>query len=105
MTLALINRDRETRIFTIHRIVQTQFKYFVSLEQKQKSFDDATHLLYNLFPKENETSGQLYDLWKVCNQFLPHVLYLKDCFNEEKQASKSFKASWKFCELLANCQK
>lgn len=86
-------------------MVQTQFKYFLSLEQRQKSFNSTVALVYDVFPKASGARGQLYDEWELCNKYLQHVLNLKDCFEQEIKASKAFRAPQQFCELLAHCQR
>ncbi|KAI9842890.1 MAG: hypothetical protein M1837_006722 [Sclerophora amabilis] len=86
-------------------MVQTQFKSFLSLEQRQKSFNSTVTLIYDVFPKEDTAKGQLYDAWDTCNRYLQHVLNLKDCFMEEMQMSKTFKAPLQFCELVVRCQR
>ncbi|KAH0553214.1 hypothetical protein GP486_006614, partial [Trichoglossum hirsutum] len=105
ITLALIKRDRDTRVLSIHRMVQTQFKHFLSLEQRQKVFNNTVALVYGVFPREDTAKGQLYEVWETCNRYLQHVLNLKDCFMEEVKMSKNFKALWQFCDLLAQCQR
>ncbi|KAF1961988.1 hypothetical protein CC80DRAFT_522601 [Byssothecium circinans] len=105
LTLALVKRNRDEGVFSIHRMVQTQFKFHLSAEGRQKALDDAVALVYEVFPKENDAEGQQYDQWAECNRYLQHVINLKDCFKEEKKLCKTFKASWKFCELLKECQR
>ncbi|KAH8703633.1 pfs domain-containing protein [Talaromyces proteolyticus] len=105
ITMNLIKKDRDTRILSIHRIVQTQFKYFLSLEQRQKTFDATVSLVYNVLPKPDTSKGQLYEEWEIYNQYLPHVLNLKNCFSEEIERTNVFKASWEFCELLIQFQR
>ena len=103
--LALIKRNRDTRVLSIHRVVQMQFKYFLSREQREKSFNSTVTLVHIIFPKEDAAKGQMYDEWGTCNQYLQHVLNLKDCFMEERKLSNNFKAPLQFCELLARCQR
>lgn len=103
--LALIKRERNTHTITIHRIVQTQLKQFLSQEDRQRHFNNAVMLLHDSFPKEDLSKGQLYDRWDLCNRYLQHVLNLRDCFVEEAKASEKFKAPWEFCSLLSNCQR
>ncbi|OBT61237.1 hypothetical protein VE03_09669 [Pseudogymnoascus sp. 23342-1-I1] len=105
LTFALIKRNRVTRVFSTHRMVQKQFRYFLSPEQQQKAFDNAVALVYHAFPKQDDQKAQLYEQWVQCNYYLQHVLNLKDCFKEMRKLSKDFKASWKFCELLKECQR
>lgn len=90
---------------SVHRIVQTQFRYFLSLEQRQQSFNDAVEVVFNVLPMNEGESGQLYEVWELCNKYTQHILHLRDCFLEQKNASKTFKATWKFCGLLNFAQR
>ncbi|KAF2963290.1 hypothetical protein GQX73_g10280 [Xylaria multiplex] len=105
LKLALIKRDRDMRILSIHRVVQAQFKGFLSTQQRWNNFYRTVDLVRHVFPRENTTAGQLYDVWEACNTYAPHVINLKDCFNEEHAGanSKTLKVTSSFCELLADC--
>lgn len=93
LTLGLIKRDRDTGVFSCHRMVQTQFRNYFSLEDRQKAFDHAAALVYHAFPKQSDATNmnQLYQKWSECNRCLPHVLSLKEIFKEERENTKSFK--------------
>ncbi|PNP48425.1 hypothetical protein TGAMA5MH_00463 [Trichoderma gamsii] len=107
LTLALMKWDQDARIISCHRMVQTQFRSFLSPEERQQAFDNAVVLVYNAFPKQSDATNknQFYHQWTQCNRCLQHVLCLKDNFKEERKHSKSFKASSLFCELLKDCQR
>ncbi|GFF21642.1 hypothetical protein ATEIFO6365_0015021400 [Aspergillus terreus] len=107
LTLALIKRDKDARVFSCHRMVQTQFRYFLSLDERQQAFANATALVHRAFPKQSDgtNQNQLYQEWTQCNSFLQHVLSLVDKFKEERKAAKNFKASSLFCDLLKDCQR
>ncbi|KAL3952370.1 hypothetical protein ACCO45_012313 [Purpureocillium lilacinum] len=105
ITLALVKKNRNTKVLSVHRMVQTQFKHFLSVEERQKNFNDTVALVYNVFPREDVAKGQLYDAWETCNKYLQHVLNLRDCFTEEKTLSASFRATGQFCDLLIQCQR
>ncbi|OAQ95981.1 hypothetical protein LLEC1_02850 [Akanthomyces lecanii] len=105
ITLALVRRNRNTKMVSIHRMVQTQFKHFLSLEERQNSFNDAVALVSKVFPREEVAQGQLYGVWDTCNKYLQHVLSLRDCFTEERTLSMSFQATEQFCDLLIQCQR
>ncbi|KAI7781720.1 hypothetical protein LA080_014486 [Diaporthe eres] len=105
LVVSLIKRNRDTRVFSIHRMVQTQFRYFLDAEELQSSFDDTVTLVYHCFPRQNDEKTQLYDQWTQCNALLQHVIFLKDCFQECHAAATSFKATWEFCDLLVQCQR
>lgn len=105
LTLALIKRDKRSRKFSIHRLVQTSFKYFMTSEQRNRSFDDAAVLVSHAFPRRDSNIAQLYLMWERCASFLPHVLGLKDCFREEMKLNFLFTAPRTYCELNNACQR
>ncbi|KAF2688084.1 hypothetical protein K458DRAFT_295015, partial [Lentithecium fluviatile CBS 122367] len=107
LTLALIKRDRDNRALSCHRMVQTQFRFFLPMEERQKVFDNAVSLVYHASPKQSDATNknQFYQQWNQCNRCLQHVLCLKDNFKEERRLAKTFKASLLFCELLKDCQR
>ncbi|KAL6832199.1 P-loop containing nucleoside triphosphate hydrolase protein [Trichoderma camerunense] len=107
LALALIKWDKDARIFWCHRMVQMQFRSFLSLEERQQAFDNAVVLVYNAFPKQSDSTNknQLYHQWTRCNHCLQQVLCLKDNFKEERRHLEEFKASSLFCELLVDCQR
>jgi len=107
LTLALIKRDKDARIFSCHGIVQMQFRYFLPPEERQQAFDYAVELVYHAFPKQSGTTNknQVYQDWMRCNGYLQHVLSLKGNFMEERKHSKKFRAPSLFCELLKDCQR
>ena len=104
LTLALLKRNRDSKAYSIHRMVQTQYKYFMSPDERQKAFDDAVAFVYKAYP-QMDGRGQLYDHWAECNYYQQHVINLADSFMEEHRASKSFRATWKFCELVNQSQR
>ncbi|QYS99428.1 NB-ARC domain-containing protein [Trichoderma simmonsii] len=107
LDLALIKWDKDARIFWCHRMVQIQFRSFLSLGERQQAFNNAVVLVYNAFPKQSDSTNknQLYHQWTQCNRCLQQVLCLKDNFKEERRHSDEFKASSLFCELLVDCQR
>lgn len=105
LTLALIKRDKESRTFSLHRLVQTSFKYFLTSSQRQKSFNDATILVSHAFPRRDSNVAQLYLMWDRCALYLKHVLALKDCFREEKKSDTGFSALKVYCDLNNACQR
>ncbi|OTA54814.1 Tetratricopeptide-like helical [Hypoxylon sp. EC38] len=105
LTLALIKRDRVSRTFSLHRLVQTSFKYFMTPEQRQQAFNNATILVSKAFPRRDSNIAQLYLMWDRCALYLQHVISLKDCFREEKKANPKFVALQTYCDLNNACQR
>lgn len=106
LTLALIKRDRSTRAFSIHRLIQTQFLRFKTPEDRQKSFCEASILMYDVFPKKpNNNKAVLYDVWSRCQQWLQHVLHLKNSFRKERSRDTGFYACKETCATWVQCQR
>lgn len=105
VAIALVSRDKETQTLSIHRLVQTAFRYFLSPEMRQKAFDDAAVLISHAFPRRDTASAQMYLVWNKCAALLQHVLSLKDCFRKEMEEHGDFKATQIYCELSNACQR
>jgi hypothetical protein len=105
LTLALIKRDKERRTFSIHRLVQTSFRYFMTPEQQQQSFNNSTILVALAFPRQDAEFAQMYRKWNLCSLYLPQVLSLRDNFREEASAKPEFSALQLYCELNNACQR
>jgi len=74
-------------------------------EQRQKAFNDTVILMSYVVPKSEVEKGQLYDMWEGYNNYLQHILNLRDIFEEERKTSPSFIAPRKFCEILVDYQR
>lgn len=105
LTLALIRRNKDSRAFSLHRLVQTSFKFFMPPDQKQKSFNDAAILVSLAFPRRDNAEGHMYLVWERCALYLKQVLGLRDCFREEKKANPAFSAVFQYCDLNNACQR
>ncbi|MCJ1309172.1 hypothetical protein MMC25_002828 [Agyrium rufum] len=96
LTLALIKRDKETRTLSLHRLVQTQFCYYVSALDNQKAFEETICLLYEAFPQSDAKQGQLYDRWAQCQLYLQHVLSLKNKYKEAAGGQQTLQPNLRF---------
>ena len=106
LKLAMVKRDKDPRTFSCHRMVQSQFRSFLALEESQKAFQDAVALVYRAFPKQSDgaNQNQLYGYWDQCNRCLQHVLTSKDHFKDDDDLAKNIDTTT-FCELLKECQR
>ncbi|KAK2601555.1 hypothetical protein QQS21_004873 [Conoideocrella luteorostrata] len=100
MTLALIKREKSNRALSLHRLVQAQFRYFVSPSDNQRFFDQTTYLLFQAFPQSGAKKGQLYDRWDECQLYLQHVQSLKNQYKESLGTPDPLLPSLRFCRLL-----
>ena len=101
---ALIKRDKISRTFSLHRLVQASFKEFLGPGGRQQAFNDATILLFQAFPRRDSKIGQLYLLWDRCAVYLQHIMSLKDCLLQEESNPK-FTVLQAYCELSNSCQR
>ncbi|KAH6621474.1 Tetratricopeptide-like helical [Chaetomium sp. MPI-SDFR-AT-0129] len=64
--VSLVNQDLNTKKLSTHRLIQTQFRYFSTLEQRQRNFNNAVALIANVFPHKNTLNAQMYEAWQAC---------------------------------------
>lgn len=109
LALSLIKRDRYSRVFSIHRLIATQFRRFLEPQNLQKAFFEASILMYNVFPKRPKEAGaaraNLYNVWDKCQLWLQHVLQLKSSFLQERKRHPNFSACRETCETWVQCQR
>ena len=101
-TLALVKRDKNKRSLSMHRLVQIQYRYFITISERQKSFDAAVRLLLDGF---GAVTSQLWDRWATCYTYLQQILAVRDKYTEECNVADSVKPTLEFCELLRNCSR
>ncbi|PVH73594.1 hypothetical protein DL98DRAFT_594860 [Cadophora sp. DSE1049] len=87
------------RVLSIHRVVQEAVN-FQSVEDLQESFDAATKLVSDRFPKRL-IIGTMYQEWSRCKQYTSHVASLSKRLSEYSK-SLALKRSTQFVELLAH---
>ncbi|KAI0100214.1 NB-ARC and TPR domain protein [Nemania sp. FL0031] len=105
MTLALVKRNKEKRAFSVHRLVQSTFKDFMTPEAQQQRFNDATLLVSAAFPRKDAEFAQMYNMWERCSIYLPHVLSLRDSFRQASKTNPKFSALMEYCALNNACQR
>ena len=94
----LIRKDRH--ILSIHRVVQEAVSYH-DVDDLQESFDIASRLVYEQFPKQ-VMSESLYKEWNVCQEYIPHGVYLSKKYSDYAPSGK-LKSHDYFVKLLSNC--
>lgn len=94
----LIRKDRH--ILSIHRVVQEAVSYH-NVDDLQESFDIASRLVYEQFPKQ-VMSESLYKEWNVCQEYIPHGVHLSKKYSDYARSGK-LKAHEFFVRLLSNC--
>jgi hypothetical protein len=90
---------QEGRFYSVHRVVQEAVNYH-DADDLQNSFVQAARLIYEQFPKQ--TIATLYKEWKVCQDYIPHGVYISKKFSEHVR-SGALKSTDAFVTLLGNC--
>ena len=93
----LIKKDRIT--LSIHRVVQEAVNYH-DVDDLQESFDIASRLVYQQFPKQ-DLGESFYKVWNVCQDYIPHAVYLSKKYSDYAP-SGMLKAHDSFVRLLSN---
>ncbi|KAJ3535232.1 hypothetical protein NM208_g7220 [Fusarium decemcellulare] len=99
MTQALVQRDKNTRAYSTHRLVQIQYRYYLAMDDRQKAFDEAVKLLCEGF---GNADGQLYDRWAKCQMYIQQILSLKNNYKKDRSGNDRLNPTLEFCLLLAN---
>lgn len=103
LELALIKRDKETGVIALHRLVQVQFQFYMSDTQRQSAFANASYLVDRRFPSRPRSSHQMYDVWKPCRLYLPHVQSLMRAYWKSETVKYKSRPTKEFCDLLTRC--
>jgi hypothetical protein len=91
---------QDGRVYSIHRVVQEATNYH-DVDDLQESFDIASRLVYEAFPKQYMNQS-LYNEWGTCQFFIPHGVQLSKKYSDHVRAGV-LKASEAFIRLLCNC--
>ncbi|KAB8269436.1 hypothetical protein BDV30DRAFT_242362 [Aspergillus minisclerotigenes] len=101
---SLINKNMETQILAIHRLVQeVVFKQLRRDRGHRKiSFETALQLLRGKFPLHSLSRDHMTEAWPQCEIYLPHVLAFHE--NYRRLAHEGgLDISSEFIELMYSC--
>jgi hypothetical protein len=92
---------RNGRDLVVHRVIQEAMN-FHGIHDLQESFDAASQLVYEAFPKQ-DSSRPLFDVWPRCQMYVQHAVNLAKLYTAFRQGRESFIGSDQFVRLLCNC--
>ncbi|PMD12013.1 hypothetical protein NA56DRAFT_57621 [Hyaloscypha hepaticicola] len=98
----LLDRElikRDNRLYSIHRVVQEATNYHDE-EDLQDSFNIASRLTYEAFPKKIDQP--LFKHWAICQTYIPHGVFLSKKFADHAKYGK-LKSTPVFLKLLSSC--
>ncbi|MCJ1244871.1 hypothetical protein MMC30_002072 [Trapelia coarctata] len=101
LDLSLILKTPHTKDLSLHRLVQVEYRYFLSHSERQEAFDAASYLLARRFPKQQRR--RLHEQWDLCKQWVQHVLSLNSHYLEPDRELPKLKASIYFAYVLSDC--
>lgn len=91
-----LSSDSAMSMLSLHRLVQTEFGYYVDDTVRQEMFTNATKLLSNAFPKQ--VNGRpMRKVWPTCALYISHVIALAECYN----SSTGITPTSEFCWLIS----
>ena len=94
--LALINKDPEANTFTVHRLIQHQYRKRMTNEERRDFLKIAVKLLHNAFPRLGDKLS-LRPCWQTCKRYVQHVISIATLY---KQFHLESGPSFEYPELL-----
>lgn len=83
-------------MLSLHRLVQTEFGYYIKPPAQQEMFTNASLLLSNAFPKQ--LNGRpMRKVWDRCALYISHVIALAQSYD----SSSGIVPSKEFCWLVS----
>jgi len=93
---------RNGRDLVIHRVTQEEMG-FHSIKDLEESFDAASQLVHEAFPKQDQ-GRPLFNVWPQCQMYVQHAVNLAKLYTAFRQGRESpFPHSEDFVTLLCNC--
>jgi hypothetical protein len=101
LTLALIKKNPLSEELSLHRLVQTEFWYYLSISERQEVFNNASMLLYAKFPRK--VAGRImFPNWGECQLYIQHVLALVMLYGSKTEDVVDLHPPVEFCKLLCH---
>jgi hypothetical protein len=101
LSLALIKKNPYSEELSVHRLVQTEFYYYLPENERQLAFSNAAKLLYASFPRQISGRLMLQD-WGACQRFIQHVLGLVASYSAKSEDGAELQPPVEFCKLMCN---
>lgn len=99
---SLITNDETTDHLRIHRLVQDEFRGWLTVHQRYQAFLHASWLLFEAFPKQAH-GLPLRNEWPICKQYVQHVMTLCTRYEQYKFAPANKGDFEPIARLLASC--
>ncbi|PVH73049.1 hypothetical protein DL98DRAFT_576474 [Cadophora sp. DSE1049] len=99
--LALIRQDIASATVSIHRLVQSEFLFHISAEDRQKAFGSSVSLLLEVFPPRGKSRLVPGD-WEKGAKYIGQVLSLLDKYKKSLSEAEPLQSSTNLLELICD---
>lgn len=79
--LALLSESTDPTSYTIHRLIQGEYRNYIGLEGQLETWRDAVTVLRELFPKQHK-GFTLFNHWPLCESLIDNVEGLAERYRE-----------------------
>ena len=101
LQVALINKNSETGILSVHRLIQAAVMRRLTAEERTVCFDTAINIITWGFPDTwSADVGHQHQSWETSEKCLPHVLHL---VKQKEQYHLALVDADVFAQLLLRC--
>ncbi|KAH8813001.1 hypothetical protein F5884DRAFT_899203 [Xylogone sp. PMI_703] len=99
--LSLIRRNSNTKMISVHRLVQIAFRQHDGNQAQAETFARVCHILHEFFPQQKKGFA-LFNHWRACESLLEHVQTLCERYKELCKTTQ-LRYLEDFCYLLSDC--
>ncbi|KAF2759934.1 hypothetical protein EJ05DRAFT_315492 [Pseudovirgaria hyperparasitica] len=102
LSASLVHRAAGANSISIHRLIQREFRNFMSIDQLYSSFLDSATLLHKAFPKQIN-GNSLRNESVQCKKYIEHALFLCRQWQTYKFKPRTPGDFLTFTRLMTNC--
>ena len=71
---SLLQKDHDLDTFSIHPMIHAAIYEGMSPSERQSGYQNATYVLWKVFPDLNQSNDDMASRWKDSNVYFPHLL-------------------------------
>ena len=99
--LALIRINPDSDKITIHRLVQSEYLFRLTADDRQDDFDATIRLLLDKFPDRGQSLVDERN-WRQAERYLPQVLVALQKYGDTQKEQNPLKSSEDFLNLICD---
>lgn len=86
-SLALISMNRDSTLFTVHRLIQGEYRAYIEIQEQVGEWHLTVTALRELFPKQHKGST-MFNEWRTCEKLIEHVEVLAKRYSELSETTE-----------------